>query len=265
MVTVEGGAESAEPGKAEAPGVSGNGPPPGAAAEAPPVEPAPAHAPAVNGHGDGAAVAAEPGHDEHGPAAQPGTQPGGTVLGTVAAVPIDAREVGASIVVLLIWLVLLAAGITVSTQPYVDEVRNGLNISLLEALGALVVITFCHTTTNIALLCCLAAFLGVIGSRSVDATRQVQDAHQERLSAHVAAATRGFFVYLVVQSGAVAFSDQPFQATTLEQYVRLAALSSLISFAVGYNPGLFQNLLTRVDDLTTGAGRPGARPPAAGH
>ena len=46
--------------------------------------------------------------------------------------------------------------------------------------------------------------------------------------------------------------------------IRLAAMASLVSFAVGYNPRLFQNLLTRVDSLTSGAGRSGARPPAAG-
>jgi hypothetical protein len=270
MVTVEGEAEPAEPGKIEAQGVSGNGPPPGAAAEAPQAEPAqtaepaPAPEPAVNGHGAGAAVAAEPGHDEPRPAAQPAPQPAGTVLGTVAAVPIDPREVGASVGVLLLWLVLLAAGITVPTQPYIEAVRNRLNLSLLEALGSLVVITFCHTATNNALLCCLAAFLGVIGSRSINAVRQVQDPHQGRLSAYVAAATRGFFVFLIMQSGAVAFADEPFQAAGPEKYIRLAAMASLVSFAVGYNPRLFQNLLTRVDSLTSGAGRSGARPPAAG-
>jgi hypothetical protein len=42
-------------------------------------------------------------------------------------------------------------------------------------------------------------------------------------------------------------SDQAFTNLTLVKYVRLAGLSSLLSFTVGYNPALFRQLMARVD------------------
>jgi|GEM_PF-1970317 len=187
-------------------------------------------------------------------------QGSGTVLGAVTAVSIDAREVGVSLVVLLLWLGLVAAGITVATQPYIDYVSKGNGLTIWGAFGALAVITVCHTATNVAMLCCLSAFLGVIGSRSITPDGRDALAGNQRMSAYVAATTRGFFVYLIMQSGAVVFAQAPFSGTTLEQYVRLAALASLISFTVGYQPGLFQSLLTRVNLLASGERRGEAAP-----
>lgn len=160
---------------------------------------------------------------------------------------LDAREILVSIAVMLVWLVLMTVGITVGSQPYIDAVRSLEVLSISEGLGALLVILCCHTVPNIAMLCCLSAFLGVIASRAIGQPGLLVRTPHERLSTYVAAVTRGFFVFLVIQSGSILLSDQTFTNLTLERYIRLAGLSSLFSFAIGYNPKLFNELLTRVD------------------
>jgi hypothetical protein len=177
----------------------------------------------------------------------------GSVLTSQPSLALDAREVVVSLVSLVAWLGLLMAGITVGTQPYIDGIRNLTTHGFWEVSGSLLVILLCHTVSNVALLCCLAAFLGVIASRAVGRPNTNVQTPPERMGVYVAAVTRGFFVFLVIQSGSILLSDQAFTNLTLERYVRLAGLSSLFSFAIGYNPRLFGELLDRVNSTITGA------------
>ena len=157
------------------------------------------------------------------------------------------EEIGVSILALGIWLALLATGITVSAQSFIDPIRSGAPIGMLSFAGCALMIIASHTVTNTAMLCCVAAFLGVIGSRAIGTTSGAMDTVRDRRSSYVAAVTRGFFVFLIIQSGSILLSDQAFTNLTLEKYVRLAGLSSLLSFTVGYNPGLFRMLMDRVN------------------
>ncbi len=177
----------------------------------------------------------------------------GSVLTSQPSLALNTREVIVSLGALFGWLTLLISGITVGTQPFIDGIRNLTAHGFWEVFGSLVVILLCHTVSNVALLCCLAAFLGVIASRAVGRSNMNVQTPYERMGVYVAAVTRGFFVFLVIQSGSILLSDQAFTNLTLERYVRLAGLSSLFSFAIGYNPRLFGELLDRVNSTITGA------------
>jgi hypothetical protein len=166
--------------------------------------------------------------------------------GAASVPPLESLEIGSSLAALALWLVLLSAGLSVSTQPYIDTIQDQQAASPWAVVKALFIIATCHTVTNTALLCCLAAFLGALGFRVLGVKTGAADG-LDRRDAYVAAATRGFYVFLIVQSGSIMLSDQAFTNLTLEKYIRLAGLSSLLSFTVGYNPALFRQLMERVD------------------
>jgi hypothetical protein len=44
---------------------------------------------------------------------------------------------------------------------------------------------------------------------------------------------RGFFMFIVILSGTLILSDQQYDNITIEQYLKLAGLVSLLSFAIG--------------------------------
>lgn len=171
---------------------------------------------------------------------------GAEATGDAAAPPLKSLEIVSSLVALTLWLILLSAGLAVSTQPYIDTIQNHPSLGAWTVVKAMFVIVVCHTVTNTALLCCLAAFLGALGFRVLADNPGAADG-LDRRSAYVAAATRGFYVFLIIQSGSIMLSDQAFTNLTLEKYVRLAGLSSLLSFTVGYSPDLFRQLMARVD------------------
>ncbi|MDG3007262.1 hypothetical protein [Paludisphaera mucosa] len=168
---------------------------------------------------------------------------------------LDRVEIAASLLAFVAWVFLVTAGITVGTQDYIDPIRKHLASSLAEVVGCLVVIALCHTVTNTAMLCCVSAFLGVLGFRAVGAVDPAAPAAPlGRRDAYIAAVTRGFFIFLIIQSGSVILSDQAFTNLSLEKYIRLAGLSSLLSFTVGYNPAVFGQLMDRVNrNFTTGS------------
>jgi hypothetical protein len=199
--------------------------------------------------------ATEPqGEQEPAPGQAPSGEPAPSAMPPVV---VNGGEVAVSVLVMGLWLAFLTAGITVGTQPYLQLIRDRTAAHAWDVVGALFVILLCHTSPNIALLCCLSAFLGMLASRAVVSKEPGSEPDPLRMAAYVAAVTHGFFVYLVIQSGFVVFSDTAFTTTTLEQYVRLAALASLISFAVGYNPLLFQSLLARVAAVALNSQRSG--------
>jgi hypothetical protein len=184
------------------------------------------------------------------------TADGGTP--SFPAPPLQPVEIVSSLAALALWLILLSAGLAVSTQPYINTLQNQELASTWAVVKALFVIATCHTATNTALLCCLAAFLGALGFRVLGARTGATEGYDRR-DAYVAATTRGFFVFLIIQSGSIMLSDQAFTNLTLDKYIRLAGLSSLLSFTVGYSPDVFRRLMARVDSNFT-PNTTGARP-----
>lgn len=155
-------------------------------------------------------------------------------------------EIGASAVALALGLILLSAGLSVAAQDSINAIQNHTVAGAWSLVGSFFVIATCHTVTNTALLCCVSAFLGVLGYRVIGERSGVAEGFADRRDAYVAAATRGFYIFLIIQSGSIILSNQAFTNLTLEKYIRLAGLSSLLSFTVGYNPDLFRQLMDRV-------------------
>ncbi|APW61305.1 hypothetical protein [Paludisphaera borealis] len=169
------------------------------------------------------------------------------VVASTRLLRLDSWEIGASVAALGLWLLLLAAGLSVAAQDYIDAIQHH-NVSGVWAIvGSLFVISTCHTVTNTALMCCASAFLGALGFRVTGGKPEAVDGVADRRNAYVAAVTRGFFIFLIIQSGSIILSDQAFTNLTLEKYIRLVGLSSLLSFTVGYNPEVFRQLMDRVD------------------
>ena len=61
---------------------------------------------------------------------------------------------------------------------------------------------------------------------------------------------RGFFMFLLVLSGTLVLSDQKYDDISIEQYLKLTGLVSILSFAIGYDPRLFVVFFERVSQWT---------------
>jgi hypothetical protein len=184
--------------------------------------------------------------------AAPAPQPVADVLASQPDLELGAREIVACLLVLLLWTVLLTLGLTIGTPPFMATLQNPMAHSFGNVLGSAWIVVTCHTVPNMAMLCCLSAFLGVVASRAVGRADRTGPTPPERMGIYVAAITRGFFVFLVIASGALLLSDQTFTNLTPERYIRLAGLASLFSFSVGYNPRIFERLCKRIDEMAAG-------------
>jgi hypothetical protein len=185
-----------------------------------------------------------------------------TVLSATPALGLDGAEIALSAALFVAWISVITAGIAIGTQPYIDKLQNPEGHGVLSLAWAAVIVLTCHTVPNIAVLCCLSSFLGVIGSRIFNEADAGAGPQAGRLAGYVSAVTRGFFVYLIILSGTVVVSDEAFTRLSQEKYVRLAGLASLISFTIGYHPALFRHLLERVDSFMSsgpGVAAPGGR------
>jgi hypothetical protein len=159
----------------------------------------------------------------------------------------DSRsEVIAGVIAICIWLAIFAAGILVGSKPYRDTLNS--NAPFGEKLSAFIVVLFCYTATNAAILCCIASVLGGIFRRMRERQRQ-RLRYPSLLVLLLSLTLQGFVVYLVMVSGVISFGgwDHFVESPTQEQYLRLAATGSLISLMVGYSPGLFNSLMGRLE------------------
>ncbi len=154
-------------------------------------------------------------------------------------------------IVLPLWLLLFVGGILIPTQPYRDAVSSLEGWTVLPS--AFVVIGF-YTVSNVLILCVLAALLGVVASR---AQIELEVKLRDRINPYASGVLRAFVVFLLVVSGAMVAVQDPaesFLAATQEQYVRLAALMSLLGFLVGYNPELFSTVIAKHSPAKNGRG-----------
>jgi hypothetical protein len=161
-----------------------------------------------------------------------------------------------------LWLGLFTIGLAVPTQPYRDRLmamdpsKAGAP-AISEIFSSLIVVGFAYTPTNLALLCCAAALVGCLGrlattndaeARAIidqerNGTAKTEGAADEGggtrvspLAPAITAITWGLFIYLIVVSGTVVVTGDPFKSTSPEQYLRLAGSASLLAFAVGWRP-----------------------------
>lgn len=173
---------------------------------------------------------------------------------------------------LFLWVTVFAVGVLVPSADY----RAGLIAApdLRTFFAALLTFTF----TNVGVLTCLAGLLGGIASRltfkdyelspeSDEDTRGRERrghtlSHAYRTENPIAGMLRGFVTFLVYMAGLAigmpggtngdasgADIAWRFNATTPDQYARLAALLSAIAFGAGYDPTMFRSIWGLVPPL----------------
>jgi hypothetical protein len=119
----------------------------------------------------------------------------------------------------------------------------------LEAPWDFLVLFLCYTPTNVALLCVCSGLLGVMGARVRLGSDRTERLDGDSTHPYLSGLLRGFFVYLILLSGMLVLSGNPFANLTSGDYVRLAGLVSAFSFALNYAPRSFEDLLHRVLQL----------------
>ena len=182
-------------------------------------------------------------------------------------------HVATGIIALLMWFALFAGGLTIDSSPFREVFIIPKSVSVEETIvpvsarpaaatissatplvAFLAVIAF-YTPLNVALLTLLAGLAGGCASRLTYARAHPEglpktvDAEKDsstifRTEHPVASMLRCFLVYLAFIAGVFITTNDPFADTTPSQYVRIAGLLSFVSFAVGYDPTKFQEILS---------------------
>ena len=166
------------------------------------------------------------------------------------------KELLTGFIVLGAWFMVFAGGILVGTQHYITAITEG--ATFFDAARFSVIIFLFWTITNVGILSCLAAVLGAFGRRTnftdkvffddvSTADHRLRSADAREVIVHYASAVmRGFGVYTLVLSGLLVLATDALIAPTQGQYVRMAALVSVISFYAGYDPTMFAGFLDRI-------------------
>ncbi|MDX2146362.1 MAG: hypothetical protein SFZ23_02470 [Planctomycetota bacterium] len=206
------------------------------------------------------------------------------------------RVVGAAImgaVMTAIWLIIFTLGLSVPSEPFRQTLLQLGSTNALPALSEVVasafVVLMVYTPTNLLMLCVASALIGCLG-RTATSVDDISAALLKRFKMHgvetessrgskftmadapsaasvtspgwllapaVSAVTWGFFIYLVVISGIVVVTGEPFQDTSPDQYLRLAGSTSILAFVVGWRPQILTALVTRIGDSRLGEPREG--------
>jgi hypothetical protein len=198
-----------------------------------------------------------------------------------------------------LWIAMFTVGLSVPSEPFRNgllAVAGGEPAAgafrvqgSLDAMYALAIIAFSYTPTNLAMLCCLAALVGCLAYTATnhyvapparqqvlvridgpmssqgaategDKPAEARDEAPIPLRPTISAITWGFFIYLFMISGMLLASNNPFAATTPDQYLRLAGTASLVAFVVGWKPELLSRLVAQVGQTRIGSqGESGAK------
>ena len=148
-----------------------------------------------------------------------------------------------------LWIAFFAAGLLIDTAPYREIVASKWEwstMSFLQKITTWFVIVICYTPTNIAILCCLAGLLGTAGDQVKLGPDSGKHTPKDNTHPLLSGLIRGFCIYLVVISGTLLLTPLPFTAPTLDTYIRLAGLVSLLGFVASYDPGLFATGLKKL-------------------
>jgi hypothetical protein len=169
---------------------------------------------------------------------------------------------------ILSWIGLFTAGLFIDAKNYSGQLSKDFDI------GSLIVVCIVYTPTNAAMLTCLAGLAGGISSRLTyerlvandgDGRFRIEEFPKERLIVWVenplASMLRSFVVYLLFVAGlAVASPQNPFADPTPAQYLRFAAMVSVVGFLAGFDPSVFSTILENLPwarrRSTDGSGSP---------
>ena len=155
-------------------------------------------------------------------------------------------EAIASFVAMCLWLGIFALGTFIGTKPYRDTLAG--DVAFVSKAWAFLVILVCYTATNTAMLCSIAAVMGGLFRRMKEQRKRplISPSLLVLLFSHL---LQGFIVYLLMVSGVVSFGglEHFLDAPTQEQYLRLAATMSLVSFVIGYSPGVLNRLMDKLE------------------
>ncbi len=148
------------------------------------------------------------------------------------------------------WLILFASGAFVPTQAYRSELLAGHRYNL----GHFVTVLLCYTLTNILFLAILSSGIGCMTCRWRVTTQVERLMHfyatlpPKRV--YFAAALRGFFLYLAIISGFLVMATEDAVLNTgFSQYIRIAGITSIFGFIVGYDPQVIYRMMGKVNDL----------------
>jgi hypothetical protein len=164
-------------------------------------------------------------------------------------------EIGFGFALILGWVVLFAAGSFIPTAKFRADLLDGWT---QEGFGAWVldwlIVIGCYTVTNILFLALLSACLGCMTCRwrvsaKVDNLMQFYSGLSAR-RCYLAALLRGFFVYLMIISGLLILgTEETVVNTAFAQYLRVAGITSVFGFMVGYDPRIAYRLMGKVNDI----------------
>ncbi len=160
----------------------------------------------------------------------------------------------AGCIALVLYIFLFGAGLVVDSAPYRAALRN----AAFDPV-AFIIVVFAYTPTNTAFLAILAGLIAGCASRVtyhhyLYPPERPGNHHGKELTQSViyrtespfASMFRSLVVYFAFLAGILITTVDQFTTTTQDQYIRLAAAVSFFSFIVGYDPSLFQSILSRV-------------------
>lgn len=146
------------------------------------------------------------------------------------------------------WIAFFAFGLFVPTKALRDALGSG-DLTILESVGAGIVVVSGYTLTNVLFLVCLASLIGCMTHRwqvasKLDVVRSGDKDPFHRI--YFAAVLRGFFIYLLFVAGFLTVTTSAsIENTTLDQYIRIAGTMSIIGFILGFDPNLLIGLIRR--------------------
>jgi len=162
------------------------------------------------------------------------------------------NELIAGVVVVGLWTAFFCAGIFVPTAEFRQSLWGG-KLGFFPFLGHLLLVISCYALTSILFLSCAASFLGCMTRRWYVMDHSRVEHSSVAIPAarlYLSAVLRGFFLYLITIAGFLTVTtEKSLVDTTLDQFVRMAGVTSVLSFVVGYDPKVLNRLLERVMDV----------------
>jgi hypothetical protein len=166
-----------------------------------------------------------------------------------------AAEIWFRFALILAWVVMFAAGTFVPTEKYRKGLLDGwIQERFAEWFLDWLIVIGCYTVTIILFLALLSACIGCMTGRwRVSATADTVTPFYSGLPAmrcYLAALLRGFFLYLMIISGLLVLgTESSVQEMTFAQYIRIAGITSVFGFMVGYDPSIVYRLMGRLRDI----------------
>lgn len=174
---------------------------------------------------------------------------------------------GLGVLGMMVWLSLFAAGLLLDSKPYRKAIEDALKANQPVSAEHVLLAALLFTPTNVALLSVLAGFLGGCASVLNDRNLLQHEMQQAQAGGDAARASRlerrirfmgespivsmmrGFVVYLAIISGIFLVISNPFENPTMDQFIRLAGLFSVVAFMMGYDPTRFEELLEKLSSV----------------